>query len=348
MKENSFSNAEHHAIRTIQPEPELHPTAEDDGISANKMTGDENQTMQSGPEPQEVPVAGSDADHMSFEQIIDADSESDAPGTEETDSVSEETENSLPLLGHLRELRKRIIRILIIIFIGFFALFGISEEIYSFVAEPLVRSLPEGSTMIYTKPHGAFFTYMKVSLMCSVIFTCPLTFYQLWAFIAPGLYKEEKKHLLPLAFFSAFFFLAGSAFCYLLVFPVAFGFFMGFGNDFIVPMISVEEYLSFALKLLFAFGVVFEMPLFSFFLSRMGLVTPDSMRKVRKFAILGIFIIAALLTPPDIFSQLLMALPMIILYEASIIVARLARRKKAVAVGNESDLGSVERNTNVE
>ncbi len=306
-----FSNSEHRAIRLLQTNQDLtEPPAEDDG--ENEPGGQE-----SSQESEDIAEAVDD----------------DVPASDEKE---EDDEGSLPLLEHLRELRKRIIRILIIIFIGFFALFGISEEIYSFVAEPLVRSLPEGSSMIYTKPHGAFFTYMKVSLMCSVIFTCPLTFYQLWAFIAPGLYKEEKKHLLPLAFFSAFFFLAGSAFCYKLVFPVAFGFFMGFGNDYIVPMISVEEYLSFALKLLFAFGVVFEMPLFSFFLSRMGLITPEAMRKTRKYAILAIFITAALLTPPDVFSQLLMALPMIILYEASIIVASLARRKKADAVMSES------------
>ena len=129
-------------------------------------------------------------------------------------------------------------------------------------------------------------------------------------------------------FFSAFFFLAGASFCYFLVFPIAFQFFMGFATDVIVPMISVEEYLSFALKLLIAFGLVFEMPLFAYFLAKMGLLTPDMMRNQRKYAILAIFIVAAILTPPDVFSQCLMAAPMLVLYEVSIYVAASARKKR--------------------
>ena len=158
--------------------------------------------------------------------------------------------------------------------------------------------------------------------------TSPITFYQIWAFIAPGLYKEEKRAVLPLAFFSSVFFIAGAAFCFFMVFPIAFKFFMGFATDTIVPMISVEEYLGFALKLLIAFGVVFEMPLFAYFLSRFGILSPDFMRRQRRYAILFIFIIAAILTPPDVFSQCLMALPMLLLYEVSIYVSAIAYPKK--------------------
>ena len=234
----------------------------------------------------------------------------------------------MSLLGHLGELRRRLTRSVIIVLLGFIACYSISVQLYDFVSGPLKAALPEGSTMIYTSPQGAFFTYMKVSLMASIFLTSPFTFYQIWAFIAPGLYSEEKKVIMPLALLSAMFFLSGATFCYMLVFPLAFQFFMGFATDLIVPMISVEEYLSFALKLLIAFGVVFEMPLFAFFLGRMGILTPEFMRRQRKYAVLVIFIVAAILTPPDVFSQVMMAIPMILLYEVSVYVAGWARKKK--------------------
>lgn len=235
-------------------------------------------------------------------------------------------ENQMPLLSHLGELRTRLTRIVIMVLIGFVGFYGISETAYFYLAEPLTRFLPEGSTLIYTSPQGAFFTYLKVSLMLSILGTSPYSFYQIWAFIAPGLYKEEQRAVLPLAFFSAFFFLAGAAFCYFTVFPIAFKFFMGFTSDMIRPMISIEEYLSFALKLIIAFGLVFEMPLFAYFLARLRLLTPQAMRRNRKYAVLLIFIIAAILTPPDVFSQTMMAIPMLILYEISIYIAKAANR----------------------
>lgn len=238
-------------------------------------------------------------------------------------------ENQMPLLSHLTELRLRLTRIVIMVLIGFIGFYGISELAYTYLAEPLTRFLPEGSTLIYTSPQGAFFTYLKVALMLSILGTSPYTFYQIWAFIAPGLYKEEQRAVLPLAFFSAFFFLAGAAFCYITVFPIAFKFFMGFTTDMVRPMISVEEYLSFALKLIIAFGLVFEMPLFSYFLARLRLITPEGMRRYRKYAILIIFIVAAILTPPDVFSQVLMAFPMMFLYEVSIYIAKVAARTRA-------------------
>lgn len=237
-------------------------------------------------------------------------------------------DNRMSLLSHLGELRTRLTRIVIMILIGFFGFYGISEIAYTYLAEPLTRFLPEGSTLIYTSPQGAFFTYMKVALMLSILGTSPFSFYQIWAFIAPGLYKEEQRAVLPLAFFSAFFFLAGAAFCYFAVFPVAFKFFMGFTSDLVKPMISVEEYLSFALKLVIAFGLVFEMPLFAYFLARLRLLTADAMRRYRKYAILIIFIVAAILTPPDVFSQTMMAVPMLLLYEVSIYIAKVANNPK--------------------
>ncbi len=239
-----------------------------------------------------------------------------------------EEEEPMGILDHLSELRRRLTRIVVIILIGFFGFYGVSELAYAYLALPLTSQLPEGSTLIYTSPQGAFFTYLKVSIMLSIIGTTPLTFYQVWAFIAPGLYKEEQNALIPLALCSAFFFIAGAAFCYFMVFPIAFKFFLGFTSETIIPMISVEEYLSFALKLIIAFGLVFEMPLFAYFMAKLRIITAEGMKKHRKYAILAIFIIAAILTPPDVFSQTLMALPMLILYEVSIYVAKVARGRR--------------------
>ena len=240
----------------------------------------------------------------------------------------DEGEAPMTLMGHLNELRRRLFRIVIIVLLGFVAFYGVAEYLYAYLSAPLQAQLPAGSKLIYTSPAGAFFTYMKVALVASLFGTSPISFYQVWAFIAPGLYKEEKRAVLPLAFFSSIFFVAGAAFCFFTVFPIAFKFFMGFATDTIVPMISVEEYLGFALKLLIAFGVVFEMPLFAYFLSRFGILSPDFMRRQRRYAILFIFIIAAVLTPPDVFSQCLMALPMFLLYEVSIYVSAMAYKKK--------------------
>ncbi|MCH5277030.1 MAG: twin-arginine translocase subunit TatC [Desulfovibrionaceae bacterium] len=234
----------------------------------------------------------------------------------------------MTLMGHLNEMRRRLARMVIMVLLGFIACYGVAEPVYAWLSEPLTTALPTGSKLIYTSPQGAFFVYLKVALVSSIFVTSPFSFYQIWAFIAPGLYREEKQAIAPLAFFSAFFFLAGASFCYFLVFPLAFRFFMGFTTDVIVPMISVEEYLSFALKLLIAFGLVFEMPLFAHFLAKLGVLSPDMMRRQRKYAILLIFIVAAVLTPPDVFSQCLMAAPMLLLYEVSVFVAALARKRR--------------------
>ena len=256
----------------------------------------------------------------------EADTDDDDGNEEEEEGAEDDV--SMGILGHLGELRRRVMRMFIAVLLGWVALYGVGDILYDYLSSPLQACLPEGSKLIYTSPQGAFFTYLKVAFIASLFATCPYTFYQAWAFVAPGLYREEKRALLPLAFCSSLFFVGGAAFCFFLVFPLAFRFFMGFATDTIIPMISVEEYLSFALKLLIAFGLVFEMPLFSFFLSRFGLLTPAFMRRTRGYAILLIFIVAAILTPPDVISQMLMALPMMLLYEMSIYVSKVAYREK--------------------
>ena len=251
-------------------------------------------------------------------------------GKKEEDDAPEDDE-PMTLLGHLGELRRRLTRVVIAVILGFFACYSVAEPMYDWLLIPLKANLPPNGQLTFLSPQGLFFVYMKLALLASVFLTSPFAFYQLWAFIAPGLYRAEKRAILPLSLLSALFFLSGAAFCYFMVFPVAFEFFMSFATDVIVPMISVDEYLSFVVKLLLAFGLVFEMPLFSYFLSRMGLLTPQAMRRHRKYAVLAIFIVAAILTPPDVFSQCLMAAPMLVLYEVSVYVSALARKGRSAA-----------------
>lgn len=259
---------------------------------------------------------------------------SEAGKEEDEDEEGAEDDVNMGLLGHMSELRRRLLRIVIILLLGWIGLFCVAEPMYSFFSAPLQAALPPGSKMIYTSPQGMFFTYLKIAAIASLFCTSPLTFYQVWAFVAPGLYREEKRALLPLAFCSSILFVGGAAFCFYLVFPIAFKFFMGFATAEIQPMISVEEYLSFALKILIAFGIVFEMPLFSFFLARFGILSPQFMKKSRPYAIILIFVAAAILTPPDVISQILMAIPMLILYEISIYVCAAAYNKEKAEAKN--------------
>lgn len=242
------------------------------------------------------------------------------------------TAKAMTLMDHLSELRTRLVRSAIAVALAFAACYGVADLIFGELMRPLLKALPPNSKLIFTALPEAFFVYLQVGFVTAIFLASPYLFYQIWGFISPGLYDEEKKHAIPLALFSAFFFLLGAAFCYFVVFPFSFTFFMGFATDDIIPMPSLSEYLGFALKMLIAFGLIFEMPLFTFFLSRMGLVTAQGMRRVRRYAVLVIFIVAAILTPPDVMSQMLMAIPMLLLYECSIFIAvSFGKKPKATA-----------------
>lgn len=231
---------------------------------------------------------------------------------------------------HLEELRKRLFRAVIAAFIGFLACYGFKEYLFDMLMKPLLDVLPPDSTMIYTSLPEAFFTYLKVSFVAGVFLASPYIFYQIWRFIGPGLYDTEKKLIIPIAIFSGFFFIAGGLFAYFIVFPLGFNFFMGYETEVIRPLPTLREYFSFSIKLLFAFGIAFELPLFIFFLARLGIVTSKGLRKHRKYAILMAFIASALLTPPDIISQALMSGPLVILYELGILVAYIWGKEKKV------------------
>lgn len=288
-----------------------------DGQDMNQPEGSAN--------PKTDPEAGPESD---ADAAADSASPPPAPRSESAAvSPKAQTEDgpaeakAMTLMDHLNELRSRLVRSAIAVALAFAACYGVADLIFGELMRPLLKALPPNSKLIFTALPEAFFVYLQVGFVAAIFLASPYLFYQIWGFISPGLYDEEKKHAIPLALFSAFFFLLGAAFCYLVVFPFSFTFFMGFATDDIVPMPSLSEYLGFALKMLIAFGLIFEMPLFTFFLARMGLVTAQGMRRVRRYAILVIFIVAAILTPPDVMSQMLMAIPMLLLYECSIFIA---------------------------
>ncbi len=241
-----------------------------------------------------------------------------------SDSNAEENNSFLGEMGlveHLEDLRTKLIKAIIAAFLGMLACFAFSEKLFDWLMLPLYRALPEDSTMIYTAPPEAFFTYLKVSLIAGIFLTSPYIFYQIWLFVKPGLYAHEQKYIYPISFFSALLFVAGAIFGYFIIFPYAYKFFMGFADVYITPNITMKEGFSFALTLLLAFGIVFELPLVIFFLARLGLVTSKTLRKQRKYALLIAFMLSAFLTPPDLFTQAFMAGPLIVLYEIGIWIA---------------------------
>lgn len=244
------------------------------------------------------------------------------------DAPEAEGGEPMGLMDHLSELRSRLVRCCIAVGIGFGICWAVVDPIFDVLIHPLLAVLPAGTHAQYTTLPEAFFTRMYIAFVAGVFLASPAIFYQIWAFVAPGLYDEEKRHILPIAFLSAVFFIAGGAFCYFIVFPFAFSFFVSYSTPDIVITPKVSDYLSFVLKLLIAFGLIFEMPIFTLFLARMGILTAAMMRRGRRYAIVGIFILAAILTPPDVVSQLLMACPMLLLYEASIWVAAAFGRKR--------------------
>lgn len=209
----------------------------------------------------------------------------------------------------------------------FLASYNFSNELFGLLTLPLVRVMPDQSSMIFTGLAEGFFTYLKVAFLAGILLASPVIFYQFWAFISPGLYSHEKKYIFPFTFFSVMFFVGGSLFGYFVVFPFAFEFFMSFNNDQIRALPSLKEYLTFSTKLLLAFGAAFELPIFIFFLAKLGIVTVEGLARNRKYFLVGAFIAAAILTPPDVVTQVLMAIPLMLLYELGIIAARLTAKK---------------------
>jgi sec-independent protein translocase protein TatC len=239
-----------------------------------------------------------------------------------------ENEEKQPFMGHLEELRKRLIVCAIAVGVGFIISYLFSEKLFQILVSPLIEVMPAGERLIFTNLPEMFLTYLKVAFIAGAMLASPVIFYELWLFIAPGLYQTEKKLVIPFVIASTILFVGGSLFGYFVVFPFGFRFFMGFSNEFVQALPSVKQYFAFSSRLLFAFGMVFELPVVIFFLARIGLVTADFLKRKRKYAILLTFVAGAILTPPDVITQVFMAVPLILLYEISIVVAKIAGRKR--------------------
>ncbi len=232
-------------------------------------------------------------------------------------------EEKIPFTAHLDELRHRLIVSFIAVVAGFVICYGFRERIFAILTRPLVKAMSRGDTLVFTGLPEAFVTYLKVSFLAGLILATPVIIYQFWMFVAPGLYRRERRFLLPIVIISALFFIGGALFGYFIVFPFGFKFFLSFANAHIRALPSMKEYLGFAAKMLLAFGLIFELPLIITFLARLGLISAQLLTRNRKYAILIIFIVSAILTPPDVVTQCMMAVPLLVLFEISIVGARI-------------------------
>ena len=232
-----------------------------------------------------------------------------------------------PLMAHLLELRNRLLRIFLVVLVVFAVLFPFSESLYLYISEPLRDFLPSTSTMIATEITSPFLTPFKLALVSAMFLSMPYILYQLWAFIAPALYKQEKKIALPLFCASVILFYTGMAFAYYLVFPLVFLFFTSVAPEGISVMPDIRAYLDFVLKLFMAFGLSFQIPIAVVILSWLGTVNPDKLATKRPYVFVLCFVVGMLLTPPDIISQALLAIPMWLLFEVGILFGRLVSNK---------------------
>lgn len=245
-----------------------------------------------------------------------------------TQQTSEDTSPSQPLVEHLIELRSRLMRAAIVIVLVLGGLLFFSNEIYSFVAEPLLKHLPEeaGSSMIVTDVPAAFLTPFKLTFFTALFISMPFLFYQIWAFVAPALYRNERRLALPILFSSIVLFYAGVAFAYFVVFPMIFEFFTSVAPDAVTVMPDITSHLNLVIKLFFVFGFAFEIPVATVILIIAGVISPKGLEQKRPYVIVGCFVIGMLLTPPDIFSQAMLAIPMWGLFEVGVFFGRLAIR----------------------
>lgn len=240
-----------------------------------------------------------------------------------------ENENQQPLISHLVELRDRLLRAVLAVLLIALCLFPFSNDLYTFLSEPLLRHLPDTSSMIATEVASPFLTPFKLTLSTAIVLAVPFLLYQLWAFIAPGLYEHEKKIAFPLLFASTFLFFLGIIFAYFVVFPLVFGFLTQAAPEGVAVMTDISSYLDFVLKLFFAFGVAFEVPIATVLLIWTGAASVKSLAQKRPYIIVGAFVIGMLLTPPDVISQTLLAVPIWLLFELGLLASRwLPQRQK--------------------
>lgn len=233
------------------------------------------------------------------------------------------------LMSHLLELRSRLLKAFGAVLVVFLGLVGFTDTVFEAVARPLMSQLPKGATMIATQVTSPFLTPFKATFYVAIMLAIPLVLYQIWAFVAPGLYRREKRLAIPLLVSSIVLFYVGVAFAYFVVFPVMFGFFAGAAPEGVQVMTDINSYLDFVLVLFIAFGVAFEVPVATVLLVLTGMVRVEALKKNRQYVFLGAFVVGMLLTPPDVFSQTLLAIPMYLLYEAGIVMARILSQSAA-------------------
>ena len=239
-----------------------------------------------------------------------------------TDPVRAEDAPQETFISHLIELRTRLLRAIIAVIVVLLCLVPFAKDIYAVLAAPLLHALPQGATMIATDVTGTFLVPLKVTLMAAFLIALPFVLWQMWAFVAPGLYQHEKKLALPVIVSSVVFFMTGMAFAYYLVFPIAFRFFASYAPAGVQMMTDIDKYLSFVLTMFIAFGVTFETPVIVIVLVRLGIVSIEKLRQIRPYVIVGAFVVGAVFTPPDIVSQLLLAIPLWLLFEVGLLLAR--------------------------
>jgi len=240
-------------------------------------------------------------------------------------------------ISHLIELRSRLLHSIVAVVIVLVCLVPWAKDIYALLAAPLLKALPTGSTMIATDVTGTFLVPLKVTLMAAFLIALPYVLYQMWAFVAPGLYHHEKRLALPVIVSSVFFFALGMGFAYFFVFPIAFGFFAGYTPSGVQMMTDIDKYLSFVLTMFIAFGITFEVPVVVVVLVRLGVVSLDKLRSIRGYVIVGAFVVGAIFTPPDVLSQAMLAVPLWLLYELGLLVARFVTVSKRDADAKESE-----------
>ncbi|MCD4866241.1 MULTISPECIES: twin-arginine translocase subunit TatC [Pseudomonas] len=245
-----------------------------------------------------------------------------------SDKPSDHDDQEMPLVSHLTELRTRILRCVLATFLIFLGLFYFAQKIYAFASEPIRRVLPEGATMISTDVTSPFLAPFKLTLVVSLFIAMPVILHQVWGFVAPGLYRHEKKVAIPLLISSIVLFYAGMAFAYFLVFPIIFHFFSSITPEGAMMMPDLNAYLDFILTLFFAFGVAFEIPVATVLLIWIGVVDVAYLKKIRPYVIIGCFVVGMILTPPDVFSQTMLAVPMWLLFEIGLLFGRFVQKRE--------------------
>jgi sec-independent protein translocase protein TatC len=240
------------------------------------------------------------------------------------------TDEKQPFFSHLKELRDRLLVCIVAVAIAFIFTYYFKERLFDFLMQPFLKVMPAQSSFIFTGITEAFLTYFKISVVAALFVGAPVILYEFWMFVAPGLYEKEKKYVYPFIFFGSLCFICGALFCYFVVMPNMYRFFVSYAREFVTPMPDLKNYMGLTLKLLIIFGFIFELPLVAFYLARAGIIKAKMLAKKRRYAILAVFIISAAITPPDVVSMILVALPLWGLYELGILIAKVFGKKETL------------------